>query len=379
MEITLDQIESFDADVRQRFFARLLGKLAALHDTTAESRQQFAVNAVAMAESLGMSRASAIGGYVLLFVRLGAAFNNHAEIRRVLSDERIDANLRVSFLPDLVSAKTWAGIKEGAAEIAQATIDEAGEFGEGVICAVEEGQYEVGEMGGLSADAALVTMRVCGLHNVQITLRPTDDLAPDLLEDGCHPAPGNIKLKAVNEMDVLLGAREADRGKIWFPSNMKAKAEVANLYTELRQTNPAQAMQLVNRYKIRVMELNKYSKLISRLVEGGVVVFDEHGILLNAQTGNAYTWDADVYDIQGSNGNSVSDENLRNAVLAELRKPPLNFYHGDLMHWDVSDSAECARHKQEIIDKHQAEGELQIFNNEWAVRTTAPVTEGEGF
>ena len=63
MEITPEQIEFFDADVRQRFFTRLLGKLASMPDTTAESRQQFAQKSVALAETLGMSRASAIGCY----------------------------------------------------------------------------------------------------------------------------------------------------------------------------------------------------------------------------------------------------------------------------------------------------------------------------
>lgn len=379
MEITLDQIESCDADVRQRFFTRLLGKLATMPDTSAEDRSQFAQMAVTLAENLGMSRASSIGGYVLLSARLGAAFNDHAEIWRVLSDERMAANLRLSFLPDLVSAKVWEEIKSGAGEIAQATIDESGEFGEGVISAVEGGQYEVGEMGGLSADAALVTMRVCELHNVRVVFRPVDDHASDLLEDGCHPVPGNIKLKAVNPLDVLLGAREADRAKIWFPTNMKAKAEIAQIYTELRVTNPEQAQKLASRYKMRAEELSKYSGWMQRMVEGGGVLLDEHGILLNAQTGNAYTWERDVFDIQGVDGSSLSDEHMHNAVLAELRKPPISFHHGDLKHWDVSDSAECERYKQGVIDKHHARGSLEVFSSEGAMRTTAPVTDGEGY
>ncbi|TXT26239.1 MAG: hypothetical protein FD134_648 [Gallionellaceae bacterium] len=379
MEITPEQIESFDADVRQHFFARLLAQLAPMPDTTAEYRQQFAEKAVALAEGLGMSRASAIGGFVLLLARLGAPFNNHAEIRRVLSDARIDANLRVSFLPNLVSARGWEEIKKGAAEIAQATIDEAKEFGEGLIAAVEGGQYEVGEMGGLTADAALVTMRVCEQHDARIIFRPTDDLAPDLLEDGCHPKPGNIKLRSVNEVDVLLGAREADLGKIWFPKNMKAKAEVAKLYAELRQTNPAQAQKLANRYKLRMEELGKYSGWMQRMVEGGGILLDERGILLNAQTGNAYTWEPDVFYILGPDGNSVNDERLHHAVLAELRKPPLSFHHGDLMHWDVSDNAECARYKQEVVSKHEAKGGLEVFSSEGAMRTVVPATEDEGY
>ncbi len=372
MEITPDQIESFDANVRQRFFARLLIKLAIMTDTTAEYRLQFAQKSVALAETLGMRRASAIGGYVLLCSRLGPSFNNHPEIRQVLSDVRIDANLRVSMLPDLVSAKAWEEIKKSAAEIALATLTEAAVFGDSVISAVEGGQYEVGEMGGLSSDAALLTMNLCKLHDMRIIFRPTDELTLDLLEDGCHPVLGSIKLKAINETDVLLGARAADRAKIWFPKNMKSKAEIAQCYTELRKTQPEQAQKLASRYQLRVVELNKYSGWMQRMIKGGALVLDENGILLNAQTGNAYTCELEFFDILGTS--SEHDQLLHNAALAGLHKPPISFYHGDLMHWDCSNNAACARHKQEIIDMHKNLGGLIVFSSEGARRTAALAT-----
>jgi glycosyltransferase involved in cell wall biosynthesis len=115
-------------------------------------------------------------------------------------------------------------------------------------------------------------------YGLAIDVRPSNKEAVPLLELGGVPKPPAIKMKTINPLDVLLGARDMIGAVGYFNPKLPDRAEVpANVWPELEKIWPA----LTKRFNDRVGEFNYYADTVAdltsrrefRVVDGVVYPF----------------------------------------------------------------------------------------------------------
>jgi len=163
-------------------------------------------------------------------------------------------------------------------------------------------------------------------HNVEIYIRPTNPASKKLLEAGAHPKPESIKTKTINELDIKLGRKPDDLGKVGYFDPGPNPPPKGNM-------SDAEYSKLKERYEQRKQEFVNYQHDIEKLKKKGITV-TEDGVII-AKDGKPYTGDHDIFDIRGPGGKPLTDAE-RAKVLADLMKPPFSAQHPGHRQWDYS-------------------------------------------
>lgn len=163
-------------------------------------------------------------------------------------------------------------------------------------------------------------------HNVEIYVRPTNPASKKLLEEGAHPKPESIKTKTINELDLKLGRKPEDLGKVGYFDPGPNPPPKGNM-------SDAEYSKLKERYEQRRQEFINYQHDIEKLKQKGITV-NEDGVII-AKDGKPFTGDHDIFDIRGPGGKPLTDAE-RNKVLADLMKPPFSAQHPGHRQWDYS-------------------------------------------
>lgn len=200
---------------------------------------------------------------------------------------------------------------------------------------------------GIRPAAAVRLLEIAKERGVTIRMRPTNKDAKDWIMKGHPPKPGPLKMKTINEVDTLIGAPKESKGLVgYFKPKMPD--------SRLEQKNPELYKEAMNRYWQRAKEYCDEREAIKRLEQKNMVTV-QNGVVIDKASGKGYTGDNDIFDIRKADGSLLS-ETERNAVVDELRKPPVSAQHPDHMSWETKN-----RHEQEIkdsiINKHGSNGE----------------------
>lgn len=163
-------------------------------------------------------------------------------------------------------------------------------------------------------------------HNVEIYIRPTNPASKKLLEAGAHPKPESIKSKTINELDIQLGRKPEDLGKVGYfhpGENPPPKGNMSDAdYSKLKE-----------RYEQRKAEYTNYQHDMEKLKAKGVTI-NEDGVII-AKDGKPYTGDHDIFDIRGPDGKPLTKAQY-DKVMADLMKPPFSAQHPGHRQWDYS-------------------------------------------
>lgn len=163
-------------------------------------------------------------------------------------------------------------------------------------------------------------------HGVDIYIRPTNPASKKLLGEGAHPKPETIKTKTINELDIQLGRKPDDLGKVgYFDPGAKPPPQ--------GDMPKAKYDELVERFNQRKAEYNSYKKEVAGLKDKGHTVTDD-GVILHPD-GKPYTGDHDIYDIRNPDGSKPTKAQY-DAVMNDLKKPPFSAQHDGHRQWDYS-------------------------------------------
>lgn len=193
--------------------------------------------------------------------------------------------------------------------------------------------------------------RIAKENGVEIYIRPTNPASKKLLDAGALPKPEKIKSKTINELDLKLGRKPEDLGKVGYfdpgadppPQGSLSKKEYEDL---------------VDRYKQRKQEFVDNQKDFDKLSHDHVdvkpdgtkviekVTVDANGVVTNhtttitpdgrtATTSKPYTGDHDVYDLRGAGGRPLTSKEY-DKVMQKLRDSKFAAQHPGHRQWDYS-------------------------------------------
>jgi hypothetical protein len=183
-----------------------------------------------------------------------------------------------------------------------------------------------GLRGGMGGAAALEVLKVAKAEGVVIRFRMTEAPSVRLLERGHPPKPEYLKMKTIRDLDTHLGASSADIGKVGFfkprlPDNL-GRLDAA-LQSKIRQ-----------RFNGRMEEWHSYREQVRSLEAQGVI---EHRgpVIVDKQSGKAFTGDYDLFDIRRgtSAGESLEFGSLSGKAQRSLKDKPVEVQHGAHLDW----------------------------------------------
>ncbi len=182
------------------------------------------------------------------------------------------------------------------------------------------------DLSGMPAKNVKAAQDIAKKHNVEIYIRPTNPASKKLLEQGAHPKPESIKSKTINEIDVKLGRKPGDVGKVGYFDPGPNPPPKGNM-------SDADYAKVKERYEQRKQEFVDNQKDMGKLKDKGVTV-TEDGVII-AKDGKPYTGDHDIFDIRGPDGKPLTKEQY-DKVMADLMKPPFSAQHNGHRQWDYS-------------------------------------------
>ena len=180
--------------------------------------------------------------------------------------------------------------------------------------------------GGMGAGAALESLKLAKRENLVIRFRTNEPATIRLREQGYPAKPEFVKMKTIKEADTHLGASKEDIGKVGYFE--------PKLPENLRKLSPELQQEVSARYDARLKEWNKYKSEVSDYVKKGLIKQDGK-LIVDPQTGKAFTGDYDLFDIRkgGTNGPSVEFESLPKRVQDQMKGKPLEVQHGAHLDW----------------------------------------------
>jgi hypothetical protein len=179
--------------------------------------------------------------------------------------------------------------------------------------------------GGMSAAAALETLKIAKNEGVIIRYRMNEPSTIKLREAG-HPAkPEALKMKTIKEVDTHLGASTKDLGKVGY-FEPKLPSDLSTFNTKFQAEIKA-------RYDARMKEWTKYKAEVNDLIKRGVIKH-EGNLIVDPKTGKAFTGDYDLFDIRRrATGKSVEFEQLPKDIQDRMKGKPIEAQHGAHLDW----------------------------------------------
>jgi hypothetical protein len=222
-----------------------------------------------------------------------------------------------------------------------------------------------GLRGGMAANAALAVLKIARETKLVIRFRMTGKSALGLRAKG-HPAkPEFMKMKSINDIDVHLGAKKADIGKVgYFEPKLPANIEKlgADLQTQIRA-----------RHAKRVDEFNQYRGDVAQWKKSGLV--EQKGqTLVDPTSGKAFTSDYDLFDIRKGTtaGRGIEFESLPRDVRMRLEAKPIEAQHGAHLDWREIPAGQAAGYAEIILNARPKPGAQPLieFHPDGRIRYT---------
>jgi len=199
-------------------------------------------------------------------------------------------------------------------------------------------------------------------EQIIIDVRPTTKEAPTLYEEqGALPKPEDIKAKTVNDLDVCLGAKPSDVGKVGYfkPSPPQKPPTMSDADWAGIQPD------VVKRFAQRDAEFwdqgAKMTKIQSPTGEshlGHQAEIGPEGVVRDVQQQgdkevvSPFTGDHDIYDIRKADGSPVDYESQWYKDLVDsMKKMGMGVEHGAHMEWKPKPGTPDAQIHQTIINK----------------------------
>lgn len=206
-----------------------------------------------------------------------------------------------------------------------------------------------GLRGGMAPQAALAVRSIARDTQLVIRFRMADKSAIGLRAKG-HPAkPEFLKMKSIKEVDLHLGAKKADLGKVGY-FEPKLPANLKSLGADLQK-------QVQARYAARLQEWNKYRGEVARLESAGLV--ERQGqTLADPKSGKAFTSDYDLFDIRKgkTTGEAIEYESLPADVRLRLESKPVEAQHGAHLDWKEIPAGQAANYAEIVLNARPRAG-----------------------
>ncbi|MFE2422676.1 hypothetical protein [Streptomyces hokutonensis] len=185
-------------------------------------------------------------------------------------------------------------------------------------------------------------------RNLVIDVRPTNTAAPNWLDQGKLPKPKDIKAKSVNDLDVLLGARDEHRGLIgYFEPVLPERGNLDDRTWE----------QLERRFAQRAEEFEALAPVMADLRDQGRFKV-ENGLVygrVGEDNWTEITGDHDVFDIRTPGGSRLKGDPY-DAVVNTMMTNDMAVMHGAHMDWEPTTPFSKGIFSK-IVESHQEGGE----------------------
>jgi hypothetical protein len=198
-------------------------------------------------------------------------------------------------------------------------------------------------------------------HGVRIRFRPAGT-ARKLRKRGAVPKWEELKMKTINDDDILLGAPKSGKSQ---PGYFDPKLPDPKLKT----TDPARYEQVMKRYKQRQEEYRALADKVEKYKKDGDIVV-ENGVVKEGGTGKEIAGDYDIFEILDKNGKRITDADPRyNKIIDDLRGRRIGAQHGAHVEWKPKDPFEKKIY-DEIIERHRTKEPLYEFREDGSIWET---------
>lgn len=200
---------------------------------------------------------------------------------------------------------------------------------------------------GMPSENLKAAQAIAAKNGVEIYVRPTNAASKKLLEEGALPKPEKIKAKTINELDLKLGRKESDLGKVGYfdpgakPPQGKMTADEYKTLTERWEQRKKEFVDNKKDFKKLEQEhvtVDETTKVETRewvtVDKGGIVT--SHTVTTppgGPPKQSCYTGDHDIYDIRGKDGAPLPPKEY-DKVLKELQDSKFQAQHPGHRQWD---------------------------------------------
>ena len=198
-------------------------------------------------------------------------------------------------------------------------------------------------------------------HGVRIRFRPAGT-ARKLRKRGAIPKWEELKMKTINDDDILLGAPKAGKTQ---PGYFKPKMPDA----ALKAKDPAAYDRVMKRYKQRDEEFKALAEKVEKMKKEGDIVV-ENGVVKDGPSGKEIAGDYDIFEILDKNGKRITDADPRyKKIIDDLRGRRIGAQHGAHVEWKPKDAFEKKIY-DEIIERHRSKEPLYEFREDGSIWET---------
>lgn len=211
-------------------------------------------------------------------------------------------------------------------------------------------------------------------HGSMIQIRATNAAAPKELEQGLLPKPESLKMKTVNEDDVLLGVPAVHLSKPALFLPQKPVRESFKSDDDFARATARWKFRTQEYQDIMTVDKNFQAMLIDNqfaFIDTDKIGAADGGVIVDKASKLAFTGDHDLFKIEGNKGQIISD----------LQKPTFRVQHGAHLDWaealvkmkDDAKKAHLVGIFNNVIKKHifGPKGEALLQVNKNAPPTTA--------
>lgn len=186
-------------------------------------------------------------------------------------------------------------------------------------------------------------------YNVEIYVRSTNAASKKLLEAGALPKPESIKSKTINKLDLLLGRKPEDLGKVGYfdPGRIPPQGDLSKQdYGELLKRYVERKKEFLNNQRDfkKLEHEHKVTRNGETVIER--VTVDRNGVVTNhttrigtdgtpVTTSKPYTGDHDIYDIRGKDGRPLSPGEY-DLIYQKLKDSRFQAQHPGHRQWDYT-------------------------------------------
>jgi hypothetical protein len=196
---------------------------------------------------------------------------------------------------------------------------------------------------------------------VRVRFRPAGT-ARKLRKRGAIPKWEELKMKTINDDDILLGAPKSGKTQ---PGYFKPKLPDP----ALKASDPARYEQVMKRFKQRDEEFKALAEKVEKYKKEGEIIV-ENGVVKDGPTGKEIAGDYDIFEILDKNGKRITDADPRyNKILDDLRGRRIGAQHGAHVEWKPKDPFEKKIY-DEIIERHRSKEPLYEFREDGSVWET---------
>lgn len=196
---------------------------------------------------------------------------------------------------------------------------------------------------------------------VRVRFRPAGT-ARKLRKRGAIPKWEELKMKTINDDDILLGAPKSGKTQ---PGYFKPTLPDA----ALKAKDPARYEQVMKRFKQRDEEFKALAEKVEKYKKEGDIII-ENGVVKDGPTGKEIAGDYDIFEILDKNGQRITDADPRyNKILDDLRGRRIGAQHGAHVEWKPKDPFEKKIY-DEIIERHRSKEPLYEFREDGSVWET---------